>query len=301
MNAPKRTMHKHRGATVVTVDGFDVIECELCGFKHIMPLTSEEELKKFYAGEYYEQEKPDYFKHAEEDKEWLSDTYGLYYDLLEKQVSGRRLLDIGSGPGYFLDCGTERGWNVLGFEPSPAAAEYSRKRGLEVINDVFVQERAQKQGPYDVIALSSVLEHLRDPIRLLRSVQEILVPGGLLFVAVPNDFNPLQELLVEHCGYKPWWVVPRHHLNYFSIDSLSKLLTRLSLAPIEIGTTYPMEFFLLGGRNYVDTPMVGRACHAERKEFERNFFLYNKPLLWEYYKSLARQGIGRDAVLIAKK
>ena len=51
MNAPKRTMHKHRGATVVTVDGFDVIECELCGFKPIMPLTSEEELKKFYAGE----------------------------------------------------------------------------------------------------------------------------------------------------------------------------------------------------------------------------------------------------------
>ena len=134
----------HYGPVLVTVDGHDVIECEACGFRHIDPLFTTEQLKKFYEREFYQSERPDYFQRMEADREWWMLRYRHYYELLEARVRGRRILDIGSGPGYFLDAGRERGWQVVGFEPSLAAADYARARGLTVVNDFFSGAKAKE-------------------------------------------------------------------------------------------------------------------------------------------------------------
>src|ERR1700677_1080057 len=117
------------GPVVVTVDEYDVIDCEACGFRHLDPLFSQQELKKFYDGEFYEKERADYFVRMEEDKHWWMLRYRHYYELLDTHAPGRRILDIGSGPGYFLEAGQLRGWQALGFEPSRLAADYSTTRG----------------------------------------------------------------------------------------------------------------------------------------------------------------------------
>jgi hypothetical protein len=103
---------RHAGPVVLTVDGHDVIDCESCGFRHIDPLFSDDDLKKFYNGEFYEKEKIDYFSRTEADKEWWMLRYHHYYEILEAHAAGRRLMDIGSGPGYFLEAGRDRGWQV---------------------------------------------------------------------------------------------------------------------------------------------------------------------------------------------
>ena len=55
----------------------------------------------------------------EEDRDWWMLRYRHYYELLEAHAPGTgALLDIGSGPGFFLEAGAARGWDVLGFEPS---------------------------------------------------------------------------------------------------------------------------------------------------------------------------------------
>jgi len=72
-----------------------------------------------------------------------------------------------------------------GVEPSRAAADYSRARGLTVINDFFSAAKAREHGPFDAISMSMVLEHVRDPIGMIEEVRSLLVPGGLLFVASP--------------------------------------------------------------------------------------------------------------------
>src|ERR1700733_12388226 len=89
----------HGGPVIVSVDGHDVIDCRACGFRHIDPLFSDEDLRKFYNGEFYEKERADYFTHAEEDKEWWMLRYHHYFETLEQHAPGKRLLDIGSGPG----------------------------------------------------------------------------------------------------------------------------------------------------------------------------------------------------------
>jgi SAM-dependent methyltransferase len=291
----------HDGPVIVSVDGYDVIDCRSCGFRHINPLFSDEDLRKFYNGEFYEKERADYFTHAEEDKEWWMLRYHHYFETLEQHAPGRRLLDIGSGPGYFLEAGRDCGWQVLGFEPSSVAADYTRARGIDVVNDYFSVGKAREHGTFDVISLNLVLEHLRDPIGLIAEAGRMLSSGGLLFVISPNDFNPLQMVLWRNLGFKPWWVVPRHHLNYFDPASAQKFFTARGFETIHQETSYPMELFLLSGRNYVGNGPLGRECHKERKAFETALFRHDKALMRSLAQSWNAQGIGREFIILGRK
>lgn len=291
---------RHHGPVLATVDGHDVIECASCGFRHIDPLLSEEDLRKFYDGEFYEKERPDYFSRAESDKDWWMLRYGHYFELLESHAPGRRLLDIGSGPGFFLEAGQRRGWDVLGFEPSKRAADYTAARGIAMVNDFFTPGKVADHGKFDVVSLNLVLEHLSDPIALVQGARRMLNPGGILFVTSPNDFNPLQMLLWKKMDLRPWWVVPKHHLNYFDLASVSRLFRGQGLEPVHLETSYPLESFILAGRNYVGDDCVGRSCHAERKAFETALFTHDPARLRALAAGWAAQGIGREFVILGR-
>jgi SAM-dependent methyltransferase len=303
MNLAERLVETagHFGPVLATVDGYDVIGCQACGFRHIDPLFSEEELKKFYDGEFYQTERPDYFARAEGDKEWWMLRYHHYYELLEAHAPGRRILDIGSGPGYFLEAGRLRGWDVLGFEPSRIAADYTAGRGIAVVNDFFSAGKAEGRGVFDVVSMNLVLEHLRDPIALVEEAKSMLAPGGLLFVSSPNDFNPLQMVLWKKMGFAPWWVVPKHHLNYFDGESARRLFTAHGLKTLHQENSYPLENFLLAGRNYVGNDGIGRECHAERKAFEIALFRHDKAQIEALAAAWAAQGIGREFIILGRK
>jgi len=303
MNIAERLVEAsaHYGPVLATVEGYDVIECESCGFRHIDPLFTDEDLKKFYNGEFYEKERPDYFDRMEADKEWWMLRYRHYYSLLEAHAPGRRIMDIGSGPGYFLEAGREHGWQVLGFEPSRMAADYTTERGLAVVNDFFSATKAKEHGSFDAISLSMVLEHVRDPIRLIEEARSLLVPSGVLLLISPNDFNPLQMTLWKKMGFQPWWVNPKHHLNYFDTVSARKFLSRRRFETLHLETSYPLENFLLAGRNYVVDPSLGRECHNERKAFETALFRHDPERMRTLAASWAAQGIGREFIVLGKK
>ncbi len=293
----------HYGQVIDSKDDFDVIECEVCGFKHIIPIPTQEELNKLYQEEFYSSEKPKYFKDVEEDLEWWRATYKNYYQLFEKYCSrqNRKLLEIGSGPGYFLKCGKDLGWEVLGFEPSKLAYEYSLKFGVDVVNGFFSEENAQKYGKFDVVYMNTVIEHLPDPISLIEGVKKVLNPEGIICIIAPNDYNPLQNILRKNLGYEPWWVAPSQHLNYFDFNSIKKLVEKKGFEIAEVLSTFPMEFFLLAGDNYVRNHKLGRRCHFKRKIFEINMQKYAKDQLNAIYRELAKFGIGREFVIIGRK
>lgn len=296
-----QTRVEHEGDLIDSKGGFDVIECRTCGFKHVIPLPTQEELDKLYRDSFYVNEKPKYFQEAEEDGTWWAAINNNYYALLEKhlQTGGRRLLELGSGPGYFLKCGKERGWDVLGFEPSRQAAEYSRQFGIEVVNESFTGDSEGKLGKFDVVYMNDVLEHVPDPATLLARAGEMLRPDGILCVISPNDYNPLQKIMREQHGFNPWWVSPQQHLNYFDFGSATRLLGRLGFRIIEKTCTFPMEFFLLSGDNYIGNDSLGRLCHARRKAFEENMFRHSPDEYNAFGKFLASRSMGREFVLMA--
>lgn len=291
---------QHRGPIVGEEQGRTIIECKNCGFKHVNPIPTAKEIDDFYK-EFYTDEKPNYFADAEEDLDWWTASYKNYYNQFKKYTKGRKLLDIGSGPGYFLKFGKDLGWEVLGFEPSVHAAKYSKSLGLNVINDYFTFDKAKAVGKFDVVSLSLVLEHLPDPKKLLEEAKGVLSKNGLIFILSPNEFNPLQKAVVEDGNQKQWWIQPLEHINYFNFLSAKKLLNSVGFNIIDTLTTYPMEFFLLQGENYIGNRKVGRKCHKMRKNFEMNLYRQNPELLNSFYRSLAKNNLGRELIIIARK
>lgn len=297
------TAPRHTGMIIDQADGYDVLECETCGFRHIMPIPDPAQLKKVYEEEYYSTEKPDYFKHYEEDGEWWNLSYDDRLDYFEAHLSvdRRRILDIGSGPGFFLRRGKERGWQTLGIEPSRQAADYSRKLGLEIRNE-FLTVGTQGLGQFDAIHMSAVLEHISDPIGMLEIAHNLLMPGGLVCVVVPNDYNPFQMALRSACNYKPWWLAPPHHINYFEPSSLKRAMQRSGFTVMALSTTFPIDMFLLMGDNYTVDGKLGRQCHGKRKAFELALKKAGlNELRLKLYERLIEQNVGREVVIFGKR
>ncbi len=294
-------MKKHAGRVLEKKDGKKVINCRSCGFVHVWPTPSEKELRMFYEQEFYQHERPNYFKETKEDLPWWMVTYNNYYSLFERHTRGRKLLDVGSGPGHFLACGKKRGWKVVGIEPSAPAARYSNRRGLKTINNFFNYDDAKHLGTFDVVHAAMVLEHVPNPTGFIVDMKKMLKKDGRLAIFCPNDFNPLQLTLRDQHGFGPWWVVPKHHLNYFTMDSMSGLLKRLGFIVEEVLGTYPLETFLLAGKNYIGNHNVGRVCHKQRKDFEMMIYKKDPDILNDLYAGLATAGIGREFMIVAKK
>ena len=303
----------HAGVALDTVNGFTVIDCGACCFRHIVPIPTPAELEHVYGHEYYATEKPLYIQRHLEDREWLNLVYAERYELFERELGSgratsparrdgsRTLLDVGSGPGMFLLHGVERGgWTVRGLEPSSQAAAHSRSLGLGVTQAFLNAETAASLGRFDVVHLNEVLEHVPDPRELVRVIDTLLNPGGLIALMVPNDYSPFQAALRAD-GFKPWWVAPPHHVNYFDVASIQRLLAeRFDVVSVE--TTFPIDLFLLMGDNYVGNDDLGRACHTRRKAFEMKLAAAGlTPLKQQIYRSLAALGVGRDVFVVARK
>ncbi len=294
----------HFGPLVARKGGFDVIACEACGFRHVVPLPDPAELEDAYREAYYTEEKPTFLTRAGEDQDWAALSHRDRLESFERLLgkSARLLLDVGCGPGFFLSSAKQRGWTVQGIEPSRQAAQHARGLGLDVTEDFFNARTAARLPRYDVVHLNNVLEHVPNPIEVVRLARGLLPSGGVLCLTVPNDFTPFQEAAATALSLNEWWVAPPHHLNYFDFESLAQVLTREGFAIADRGTSFPMELFLLMGLDYTKDASLGRACHNQRKRFD--MALENagfRETRRAFYAALAAAGIGREAVLIATK
>lgn len=295
---------EHEGIVVASANGFDVIDCGSCGFKHIVALPSIEELEQIYRHDYYSREKPLYIERYREDIDWWNTVYVQRYERLERYMpeGRRRLLDIGSGPGFFLLKGKQRGWQVKGIDPSSQAVEFSRGLQLDIECGLFSRQTAPELGCFDAINMSLVLEHILDPAAFLALIHASLNDNGLVCIVVPNDFNPFQCVLRNHLGFDPWWVAPPHHINYFDFVSLAGLVEGCGFQVLHKESTFPIDMFLLMGDQYVGSDEIGRACHKKRMNFELALTHGGRSDVLEHLQAdFARQGIGREVVLYAKK
>lgn len=112
------------------------------------------------------------------------DVYGRH---LPKSMCGKgaSLLDVGCGSGAFLERATEMGWHAEGCEPDGLAADACLEAGLKVLHgDAFDSRLDGRQ--FDAVTLNHVLEHVEDPLRLLKRLRQLLKSSGTLWMALPN-------------------------------------------------------------------------------------------------------------------
>jgi 2-polyprenyl-3-methyl-5-hydroxy-6-metoxy-1,4-benzoquinol methylase len=99
-------------------------------------------------------------------------------------VEGGRLLDVGCGTGSFLLLMRAFGWDVAGVETDMAASNSARDRhGLQIVPTIA---DAAELGPFDVVTMSHVIEHVADPAALISAAMQVLEPGGQLRLVTPN-------------------------------------------------------------------------------------------------------------------
>jgi 2-polyprenyl-3-methyl-5-hydroxy-6-metoxy-1,4-benzoquinol methylase len=143
-----------------------------------------------------------------------------------------RILDAGSGSGYFLDTAMERGWEAHGTEYDTAVVEACRARGIHMQQGVL-DPAHYTEASFDVITSFEVLEHLVDPATELAHISKLLRPGGILYLTTPN-FNSV----ARHIARDRWNIINYpEHLNYFTPRTLGLSLKKAGLHVERIRTT----------------------------------------------------------------
>lgn len=127
-----------------------------------------------------------------------------------------RVLDVGCGDGSFLRNAADMGWTAVGTDTDPLVVSNARKAGLDVRQGTI----EEVDGPFDAITISHVIEHVHDPVGVIRSCFARLAPGGTLWIETPNiDALGLRRFGPDWRGLEP----PRH-LVLFSRGALERVL-----------------------------------------------------------------------------
>jgi len=148
--------------------------------------------------------------------------------LLRARAPGNRLLDIGFGRAYLIQVARAY-FEVYGidssrFQVARRVPHFGRRLYQAVIGDGEIPWKS-----FDAVVMSHILEHLADPAAALAKVRNLMNPGGVLYVAVP-DMNSLQFRVFG----KTWDVVnPLVHFQYFTEASLSRLLQKGGFERVE--------------------------------------------------------------------
>jgi 2-polyprenyl-3-methyl-5-hydroxy-6-metoxy-1,4-benzoquinol methylase len=165
------------------------------------------------------------------------------HTLMVELVGGnKRVLDVGCATGYLARTLVGKGCTVSGFEADPAAAEEARP-ALEqlVVGDVERTDLAEAfgAGHFDVVVFGDVLEHLRDPLTVLRGAKTLLAPGGTVVASIPNIAHGSVRLALLHgrFDYQPLGLLDFSHLRFFTRASIETLFRDAGLVPLDVRRT----------------------------------------------------------------
>src|SRR5205807_803790 len=196
---------------------------QTCGHMQLRPLPAEEDLDAAYG----EAESEDYIEETAGQRE----TARRALARIERHVTPGALLDVGAWVGYLVAEAAERGWTATGIEPSTFASGFARERvGVDVrTGGLFDTELPA--GSFDAVTMGDVIEHLVRPDAALRRAADLLRPGGVLWLALPDAGSRVARVMGRR-----WWSVIPTHVQYFTRASAATLLRRCGYGVLEVGT-----------------------------------------------------------------
>ena len=222
------------GARVVHVRPDDrLVRCPRCRLLYANPQYTPAELDVLYDREYYDEHRnfeTDFRERDYEATRLLHET--VLADLMRRYPTvrhGARVLDYGSGVGYFLVACRKAGLEPLGIDFSDVASRYAREKfGLEVRTDPARALAALPSSRFQLVSAWAVVEHLRRPRETLVDLVRVLAPGGVLALTVPN---------LRCWRYRlergRWFNIENQtHLAFFEARGLKELLGQLGLVDV---------------------------------------------------------------------
>ena len=276
------------------------------GFLELSSKPDKDSLARYYEEKYFQNESGNYRKsYSPEEFQVIEGRIELRASRARQLISRTapgRLLDVGCGEGFVLAAFAKERWDVRGIDYSRAGVENMHPHLLHCVDqgDVFalLEEHIALGERYDIVWLGNVLEHVLDPLTLLRQLRSIVDPDGVLVAVVPNDGTYYHEELLAD-GFVPdrFWIAIPDHISYFTAESLHQTAAETGWVVRDLQGDFPIDFFLSHpGSNYVSDPAKGPEAHAARLRIERLIGRAGEKVANEFYSALAAVGFGRNLV-----
>ncbi|MDI6806453.1 MAG: class I SAM-dependent methyltransferase [Candidatus Aenigmarchaeota archaeon] len=190
------------------------VVCKNCSLVYRNPQPTKRELFDFYSHS-YRKDLPT--------KKYITSSNIINKERLEwfnSHVKLRcgKILDVGCSTGNFLNLCKSKGWETYGIEPTIEYAKFGREKYKLNIQSRFLEDARFQKSFFDVITLFQVLEHSRNPTKVLLQLKNWLKPNGLIYITVPNILKPDKIELAKYFAGP--------HLFFFSPNTLSLLFKK---------------------------------------------------------------------------
>tara|TARA_B100000902_G_scaffold398669_1_gene466320 strand:+ start:1248 stop:2084 length:837 start_codon:yes stop_codon:yes gene_type:complete len=206
---------------------FCVYTCASCsvGYTHPVP----ENIESYYDQEGYDsyQKKKSLYNTIYSYVQSLNNNYKIK---IIKRFGVGMMLDYGAGSGSFVNFANKKGFKAFGYEPINAN---NNKKITNTLGEIVKKK-------YKFITLWHVLEHTKEPKKLLSRIKKMLTKDGIIVIAVPNSGS------YDNTYYKNRWAgydVPRH-LYHFNTKSFERLVLRLNMRVIKTKPLYFDAFYV---------------------------------------------------------
>lgn len=253
-------------------EGIGYNRCRGCGILFASPRFTEDSMLRIYETQAFADLEP--YKNWSYE-EWRKRGDRTYVTTVQKVEliksflpAGSRILDVGCAMGLLVLEANRQGMQAEGIEPSAMLSGIARDILKVPVASVQVEE-FHPTHLYDGIVIWDVIEHLYDPVRVLKKCCDLLVPGGIIFLQVPHTGgvsfrfkNLLYRLRLKKAGFKhfgfPW------HVYAFDRRSLTVMLEKTGFRPLR----YEAWSHLLkeGKRGFISRIAIGlvkRLCLSD--------------------------------------
>ncbi len=210
---------------------YRVVACPNCGLLFLSPRLTESAILELYSDQdYYVSEVAGqgYDEYLEVRHNWVK-TFSRRLDQITNYQLPGKALDIGCGPGFFIEAAQAKGYDAYGLDPSDYIVNVAREKFGGRIQQGVIETAGYPADEFDLVVAFDTFEHIYRPLEWLEAVRRVLrspdpasgKPGGLLAITTPDPTS----LLARLSGKK--WVSFKlpEHVFYWSPPTIRRALT----------------------------------------------------------------------------
>ncbi len=234
---------KHLAKVIYNI-GYNV--CDSCGMFYADTQLTQDELNRYYTKDSVglEQTYTDKSTYQYRSEKISFSKIEFISDFIRPRQ--KRWLDVGSGMGDVVYNLKKRGFHVRGLELNKKSVKFAKEIfGLELEPKTISEVLDEKgTGSFDVVSYFGVLEHIPDPLKEISYASQLLSPGGLLILEVPNSqsFSSIIDMHFPNSVIRH--MVPPEHIMLFSKKALLILAQKFNLEP-EAMWFFGLDFYNL--------------------------------------------------------